>query len=265
MGAPMLLDDEVVGVLIGVAHRGRPVRRARRDAADDVRRAGGDRGAQRRAWSGARGARRELARKVDAARGAARGRRGGQLEPGPRRGARRRSSSTPSSCPAPTAARSWSTTSERRLFRVRSAYGTSAGGPRAAATVPDRTRRDARRPGAPLERTPLRCADLAAVDLDPHLQILHDDGWRSLRRGAAAARRPDRRGARRPAADARATSPRRPATCSRRSPASRRSPSSTPGCSASSRSRAPSSRSPAGTSRSSWPACRTSCGRRSTR
>ena len=107
--------------------------------------------------------------------------------------------------------------------------------------------------------------DLGAVDLDPHLQILYDAGWRSRARRADAARGADRRCARRAAEADRRLLRGDASSCWRRSPASRRWRSSTPGCSASSRSAAPSSRWPAGTSRSSWRACRTSCGRRSTR
>ena len=78
----------------------------------------------------------------------------------------------------------------------------------------------------------------STVDLDPHLQILFDDGWRSLVAvpmlreerivGSLVVRRKTTgdftRGD--------------PATCSRPSPASRPSPCSTPGCTASWRSRA---------------------------
>ena len=50
MGAPMLLDDEVVGGLLRLAQRRQPVRRARDGDRHRVRRAGGD-GGQRRASS----------------------------------------------------------------------------------------------------------------------------------------------------------------------------------------------------------------------
>jgi signal transduction histidine kinase/ActR/RegA family two-component response regulator len=66
-----------------------------------------------------------------------------------------------------------------RCFMVRSVH-------RTASTVVDRLRSiridlDETLVGrAARERRPIAVADLDAVDLDPHLQILHDDGWRSL-------------------------------------------------------------------------------------
>jgi signal transduction histidine kinase/CheY-like chemotaxis protein len=70
--------------------------------------------------------------------------------------------------------------SEReRCFRVRSVYRTDPG-------VVDRLRAiridlDETLVGrAARERRPIAVPDLSAVDLDPHLKILHDAGWRSL-------------------------------------------------------------------------------------
>ena len=77
-----------------------------------------------------------------------------------------------------------------------------------------------------------------------------------------APRRPDHRRHGGPAQDSRATSPTRSWSSWRPSPASRRWRCSTPACSRSSSARAPSWRWPASTSRTSSPACRTSCGRR---
>ena len=134
---------------------------------------------------------------------------------------------------------------------------------RAAASRPHRPRRDTGRacgPGATPDRGhgPRRHRARPAP-ADPLRRGLAFAGG-----GADAARGPDRRFAHRaPQAD-RGLLARRRWTCWRPSPASRRWPCSTPSSSASSRSRAPSWRWPAGTSRSSWPACPTSCARRST-
>ena len=83
--------------------------------------------------------------------------------------------------------------------------------------------------------------------------------------GADAPRGPHRRRPRGAAVARRASSRRRRASCCRPSPASQRWRSSTLGCSASSSARPPSWRWSAATSRSSSPACRTSCAHRSTR
>jgi signal transduction histidine kinase/ActR/RegA family two-component response regulator len=70
--------------------------------------------------------------------------------------------------------------SERdRCFRVRSVYRTDA-------DVVERLRSvhidldDSLVGRAALERRPIAVPDLSRVELDPHLQILHDAGWRSL-------------------------------------------------------------------------------------
>ena len=118
--------------------------------------------------------------------------------------------------------------------------------------------------GRPGRAARSRCPTSTQVELDPHLQILYDDGWRSvlavpmLREGqivgALVVRRKPTgdfseetldllRDVRQPVG---AGAPQRPALPRARG------------------ARAPSWRSPAGTSRSSWRACRTSCGRRST-
>ena len=55
MGAPMLLDDEVVGALARLAQRGQPVRRARDGHRHRVRRPGGDGGQRREARAAAGG------------------------------------------------------------------------------------------------------------------------------------------------------------------------------------------------------------------
>ena len=112
---------------------------------------------------------------------------------------------------------------------------------------------------AALEGRPLQVADMTGPDLDVHQRLLYDAGWRSmvavpmLREGDIVGVLVVRRTTRR------ATSRRRRASCCRRSPASRRWRSSTLGCSASWSARPPSCRWSAGTSRSSSPACRTSC------
>ncbi len=95
LSAPMILDDEVVGVLVDVAHRRRALRRPGARAARGVRRPGRDRAAAGRPDARPGVARRRAGEQGGPARGAARGRRGGELEPGPRRGAATRSSPTP--------------------------------------------------------------------------------------------------------------------------------------------------------------------------
>ena len=111
---------------------------------------------------------------------------------------------------------------------------------------------------------PQSAPDLSLDPSDPHIERLASAGWRSMLVvplrweqeiiGALVVRR------RVPA-----HSPPAPRSCSRRLRASRRSRSTTPACSGSSRRSPSSSRSRAGTSPSSSRACRTSCARRSTR
>ena len=114
-----------------------------------------------------------------------------------------------------------------RCFLVRSVYRTAPG-------VVERLRSiridvDQTLVGrAARERRPIAVADLAAVPLDPHLQILFDDGWRSLaavpmlREGEILGSLIVRRGT--PAR----SSPRRHWTSWRPSPASRPWPCRTP-------------------------------------
>ena len=110
----------------GVAQRGQPVRRAREDDRLRVRRPGGD-GDERGEAGPAAGVPERRARPQGRrAGGAARGRGGRELQPRRRQRARRPSPSTPSSCPAPTVARSWSTPSR------------TAPSPSAASTAPSR-------------------------------------------------------------------------------------------------------------------------------
>ena len=87
MAAPMLLDDEVVGVLSLVRTEVDPFDDRSNRAARRLRRPGGDRGPQRAPRREPRGTRSRAGSKGRAARGAERGRRGGQLQPRPRRGA----------------------------------------------------------------------------------------------------------------------------------------------------------------------------------
>ena len=127
----------------------------------------------------------ELAEQGRPARGAARGRRGGQLEPRPRRGARRRSSANAVRSPAPTAARSWSTTRRATRFRVRAptAPAPSCSSGCAAITI-DRDD-DARRPAPRWSAVRCRSPTSARLELDPHLEVL------LRRRLALGARRAD--------------------------------------------------------------------------
>ena len=65
-------------------------------------------------------------------------------------------------------------------FEVRSAFGSSDRAARPPAG--DQDPRGSRRSSAGPRWTgrPLEVADLATAQLDPHLQILYDDGWRSV-------------------------------------------------------------------------------------
>ena len=110
IGAPMIVDDEVVGVLIRLAHHGGAVRRAHPHPADDVRGAGGAGPAQRRALRGPPGAFGRAGPQGRRDGGAGRGRARRSARRSTRTRCSRPSSSTPSSCPAPTAGPSWSTT-----------------------------------------------------------------------------------------------------------------------------------------------------------
>ena len=243
-----------------VAQRGAPVRRAGDGHRVRVRRPGGDRGQQRPARAAAGGPRSRARAQGRGARGAPRGRRGGQLQPRRRRGpgddrdARRRA-----------------VRDRRRLdhgvlgadqrFLVRSVYRTDPSVvERLRTSGSTSTRRSSA--GPPGNGAPSRWRTSAPAELDPHLRILYDDGLAVAAGRPDAAGGADRRAAWSSAARRPARSPRRPSSCWRPSRASRRWRCSTPGCSASSRSRAPSWSSPAGTSPSSWRACRTSCGRR---
>ena len=146
------------------------------------------------------------------------------------------------------------------VFFVRARLRQQPGPARSPAGDHDRARHDAGRPRDRSTAARSQVADLDAVPLDPHLQALYDDGWRSvlavpmLRQdqmlGALVIRRRtpgtfSRR--RRAAADLRqpvgAGDPQRPALPRARDEAA-------------------SSRWPASTSPSSWPACPTSCARR---
>ena len=148
-----------------------------------------------------------------------------------------------------------------RCFLVRSTYRTAPG-------VVERLRSiridvDETLVGrAARERRPIAVPDLGAVPLDPHLQILYDDGWRSLvavpmlREGNIVGSLIVRR--KRTGDFTEETLDLLETFASQSALALLRTPSST----ASSRSRASSWSSPAGTSRSSSPACPTSSGRR---
>ena len=148
-----------------------------------------------------------------------------------------------------------------RCFLVRSTYRTAPG-------VVERLRSiridvDETLVGrAARERRPIAVPDLGAVPLDPHLQILYDDGWRSLaavpmlREGNIVGSLVVRR--KRTGDFTEETLDLLETFASQSALALLRTPSST----GTSRSRAWSWSSPAGTSRSSSPACPTSSGRR---
>ena len=68
---------------------------------------------------------------------------------------------------------------ETRLFRVRTAYGTSdrrARAPQGDAASTSTSRWSA----GPPPRDPVQVADLSEIERDPHLQVLFDAGWRSV-------------------------------------------------------------------------------------
>ena len=224
MGAPMLLDDEVVGALClwrtmvspfderemaivsafaGAGCDGRQRRQARAAAGGPGRRAGEE--GRRSSRRCARSARRSTPASTSTT-------------------CSRPSPGTPSSCRRPTAGRSWSTPSADRRFLVRSAYRTDARRGRAAPLHPHRRGRDtrrARRQGATPDRRagPGRRSPRPAP-ADPVRRRLALAG-----RGADAPRGPDRRVAHRPPqADGRLHRGDR-STCWRRSPASPRWPS----------------------------------------
>ena len=145
-----------------------------------VRGPGRDGGQRRQARPGARGARRRAGEEGRPARGAA--------ARSARRSAPAWTSTTCSSTIAMHAVELSGTDggsimeyAERdRCFLVRSVYRTEPERGRAARGDPDRPRRDARSGGRRASDGRSRSPDLGAVDLDPHLQILYDAGWRSL-------------------------------------------------------------------------------------
>ena len=223
MGAPMLLDDEVVGALVLWRNEVNPF--DDREMAIVTAFAGQAAMAVNgvKLVQAAGGTRRRARQEGRGARGVARGRRGGELEPGRRPRARPPSPCTPSSSPGPTAARSWSTPSATAASWSGASTGPSPTVVGTAAVDPDRPRRDPGRPRR-TERRPIAVADLGAVrprpaPADPPRRRLAVPGRR-----ADAARGPDRRVVWSCGASGPATSPRRPSTCSRRSPASRHSP-----------------------------------------
>ena len=190
LSAPMILDDEVVGVLSMWRTELAPFD----DREVELLEAFAVQGAivlrQVDLVHALESRRAELASKVDAARGAAGGRRGGQLEPRPRRGPAADRHATPSASRAPTAARSWSTTTRRTAFRVRTAYGSSR-------ELLERLRaitihRESTLVGrTAMERRPLEVPDLAETELDPHLEILFRRRLALPARRADAPGRPD--------------------------------------------------------------------------
>ena len=107
------------------------------------------------------------------------------------------------------------------------------------------------------EGRPIAISDIALVDRDVHLELLYEDGWRSvlavpvLRDGQIIGVMVVRR-------KTLGTSPARSWSSWRRSPASPRSRCSTPASFVSSSARAASWKWPASTSRTSWRACLTS-------
>ena len=225
IGAPMVVDDEVVGVLTVWRTTVEPFDEHTRTLLVDLRRAGGPGPAQRRALRGPPGRSAELARKVDEMEALAEVGRGDQLDPRPGRGAHddRR-------------ARRAALRRRRRL-----AHGVRRGEP--AVPRPHDLRHERRRPSSSCKPRVRIHVDESFVGPGGHVAGCRCRSptcaeHRARPAPAAAARRrlalargdparaarPDRRGARRAAADTRAPSATRRATCSRPSPASRRSP-----------------------------------------
>ena len=163
---------------VDVADRGRAFRRSRTRTPRGVRRAGRDRAATGRPDARTRVQGRRAGQQGRAAGGSPGGRRGRQLEPRPRRGAgsdrqQRRAAHQlgfGDITSEPTAARSWSTTSERHVRRP--------GRFRQRADLPAQLRaitihRDIHTGGSgALTDQPLEVPDLDKVELDPHLEIL---------------------------------------------------------------------------------------------
>ena len=263
----MLLDDEVVGVLL--------LWRSEVDPFDDreiellttfaAQAAIAVRQVELVAALEARSA--ELASKVEQLEALGEVGRGGQLQPRPRRGAATGSWPTPCGSPGTDGGSIMEYDEAADAFvradRVR--QQPRAAGPAAAhrdrpATTTLVGRAAARAPAAAGRPTS------SATELDAHLAGAARRRLAVGARGADAAGGPDRRAPWSCAGGRPAASPTEIVrAAARRSPASRRWRSSTPGCSASWSAERPSWRWSASTSRSSWPACPTSCGPRSTR
>ena len=180
MGAPMLLDDEVVGALVRLAQRGQPVRRAGDGDRHGVRRVRPRWRSTASSWCSS------WRRAAPSSR-----RRSSELEALREVGEAVSSSLDVDHVLSTIAMHAVELSgtdggsimeyAERdRCFMVRSVYRTDPGVVERLRVDPHRPRRDAGRPGgagAPPDRG---AATSSAVDLDPHLQILHDAGWRSL-------------------------------------------------------------------------------------
>ena len=153
LSAPMIVDDEVVGVLAVWRTTVSPFDERAIELLGVVRRAGRDRRRERGAGAGPRVPQRRAGHQGRPARGAARGRRGGQLEPRPRRGPAA-IVATRYASPAPTAARSWSTTSTADSFQVRAP--TAAARSCSSGCAGSRIRRDASLVGRAAAGAPAR-------------------------------------------------------------------------------------------------------------
>ena len=258
MGAPMLLDDDVVGVLSVWRTEVDPFDDRAISAPHGVRRRGGHRRPQPRPRARPRGPQRRARPQGRPARGARPGRGGRELEPRPRHGAL-----------DDRHARRAAVRHRRRLVdgvRSEASSASSCARPTGPATrcssscaAPTISLHDTFVGRAAMEARPLQIADMQGLTLDVHQQLLHDAGWRSmvavpmLREGSIVGVLVMRRLRAGDFPEETLRSARRP------SPASRRWRSSTRGCSASSNASPASWRWSAATSPSSSPACRTSC------
>ena len=179
LSAPMLLGDEVVGVLSMWRTQVAPFSERDMGLLDEFAAQAAIALRQVDLMQSLEARRRRAGQQGGAARGAAgRGRRG-ELEPRPRRGAEQHRQQRG---PAHRHRRRLDH-GVRRAARTPSSSGRRTGAARSSSNrLREITiRRDATLVGrAATERRPLEVADLSQVPLDPHLEALYRDGWRSV-------------------------------------------------------------------------------------
>ena len=262
LGVPMLAGDRVVGVIVLWRAEVDPFDERTIGLAHHLRRTGRDRDPERPALPAAPAARAELTRSVDELRAL------GEISQAV-------SSSLDldevlttivtravAAIRAPRADRSSSSTQATGLFQVRTCYGTEP--ELVEALRATRIHLDETFVGrAAASGEPLQAPDLAAEPADPHIDTARARRVASMLVVPLLRERGDHRRARRPPHACRA--PFDAAYVDLLETLASQSAVAIHNarvCSASSRASRASSRSRAGTSPSSWPACRTSCGRR---